>query len=253
MDPTDVGLALTGGLIAGTMNAVVGAGSLVSFPLLLATGLPPVTANATNTVGLLPGTVSAVAGYRAELVGRRPVLIRLGLVATVGGIVGATLLLALPAAAFENVVPLLLILSAVLTGIQPRVNRWLTKRGGARGTSALLVVGVGLTAIYGGYFGAAQGVILLALIGALYEPDIQRANALKNTLALVANGVAAILFIATGNVEWGFALAVAAGAVVGGVGGVRLARRLRPAVFRWFAIVVAVVSAVVIAVQTASG
>ncbi len=252
MDPADVGIALLAGLIAGVMNAIVGAGSLVSFPLLLTIGLPPVTANATNTVGLLPGTISAVAGYRRELSERRPELLRLGAVAAVGGIVGALLLVMLPATTFERVVPFLLVGAAVLTGLQPRVNRWLTRRGGHRGAWGLLVLGVGITAIYGGYFGAAQGVVLLALIGALYEPDIQQANALKNALALVANFVAAVLFIGGGIVDWKVALIVAAGSLAGGVLGVRLARRLPPTAFRAFAMTVAVVAAIVIAVRAAS-
>ncbi len=253
MDLSDVAVALTGGLIAGTMNSVVGAGSLVSFPLLLAIGIPPVTANASNTVGLLPGSLGAVGGYRQELLARRPVLYRLGAVAAVGGIIGASLLLVLPAESFERAVPLLLLLAAALTAVQPRVNAWLERRGGHRRAWWLLVLGVGLTGIYGGYFGAAQGVILLALIGALYEPDVQEANALKNALALVANFVAAVLFIATGHVDWAVALSVGGGSVIGGVLGVRVARRLPPAAFRWFAVVVAVVAAVVIAIKTVAG
>ncbi len=253
MNSLDLILALTAGLVAGTMNAVVGAGSLVSFPLLLAVGLPPVTANATNTVGLLPGTLGAVAGYRRELVGRGPVLLRLGAVAAVGAVVGASLLLVLPAESFERLVPVLLLLAAVLTALQTRVNGWLERRGAHQSAFGLLVLGVGLTAIYGGYFGAAQGVILLALIGALYEPDVQRANALKNAIALVVSVVASLLFIATGNVDWPVALVVAVGSLVGGLAGVRLARRLPPVAFRAFAIVVAVVAALVIAVRTATG
>ena len=252
MNPADLAVALTAGLVAGTMNAVVGAGSLVSFPLLLTLGLPPVTANATNTVGLLPGTAGAVTGYRRELVGRRDVLVKLGAAAAIGGVVGAALLLLLPAASFERLVPLLLLLAAGLTAVQPQVNSWLERRGGHHRAWGLLVVGVGLTAVYGGYFGAAQGVILLALIGALYEPDVQEANALKNALALVANAVAAILFMVTGNVDWAVAGVVALGSVVGGVLGVRLARRLPPAAFRAFAVAVAVVAAVVIAVRAAA-
>lgn len=252
MTLADLLLALVAGLVAGTMNAVVGAGSLVSFPLLLAVGLPPVTANATNTVGLLPGTIGAVAGYRRELVGRRAVLLRLGAIAAVGGLVGAALLLALPAETFERLVPLLLLLAAALTAVQPRVNAWLERRGAHQRAFGLLAVGVGLTAVYGGYFGAAQGVILLALIGALYEPDVQQANALKNAIALVTGVVSALLFVVTGHVDWPVAVVVALGSLVGGVVGVRLARRLPPVAFRAFAVVVAVVAAVVIAVRTVS-
>lgn len=253
MDPADLAVALAGGLVAGAMNAVVGAGSMVSFPLLLTTGLPAVTANATNTVGLLPGTLSAVGGYRRELAQRRWELVRLAPVAAVGGAVGALLLLRLPAESFERIVPLLLVLAALLTAIQPRVNAWLASHSGNRRAWGLLLVGVGLTAVYGGYFGAAQGVILLALIGALYEPDVQEANAIKNALALVANLVSGVLLAASGKVDWAIAAAVAVGSLAGGTAGVRLARRLPPVAFRWFAIVVAVVAAVVIAVRTASG
>lgn len=252
MDVADLALALTGGLVAGAMNAVVGAGSMVSFPLLLATGLPPVTANATNTVGLLPGTISAVGGYRQELASRRWELTRLGGLAAVGGAFGALLLLALPAASFEAIVPFLLLLAAVLTAAQPRINVWLARRSGQRRAWGLLMVGVALTAVYGGYFGAAQGVILLALIGALYEPDVQEANALKNALALIANLVSGVLLAVSGHVDWAIAAAVAAGALVGGTLGVRLARALPPPAFRWFAIVVAVVAAIVIGVDTAT-
>lgn len=253
MDPADLAVALVGGLVAGAMNAVVGAGSMVSFPLLLTTGLPPVTANATNTVGLLPGTISAVTGYRQELAARRWEMMRLAPVAAAGGVAGALLLLLLPATSFETVVPFLLLLAAVLTAVQPRLNRWLVTHAGQRRAWGLLVVGVGLTAVYGGYFGAAQGVILLALIGALYEPDVQEANALKNAIALVANLVSGILLAASGKVDWAIALVVAVGALVGGVSGVRLARRLPPEAFRWFAIVVAVVAAVAIGVDTFAG
>jgi uncharacterized protein len=253
MDPATLLVALAGGLVAGAMNAVVGAGSMVSFPLLLTTGLPPVTANATNTVGLLPGSLSAVAGYRRELAARRHELLRLGPVAALGGASGALLLLRLPAESFERIVPLLLLLAALLTAVQPRLNSWLTLHAGRHRAWGLLMVGVGVTAVYGGYFGAAQGVILLALIGALYEPDVQEANALKNALALIANLVSGILLALSGKVDWGVAAAVAVGALVGGVVGVRLARRLPPAAFRWFAIVVALVAAVVIGVRTATG
>jgi uncharacterized protein len=253
VNPADLAVALAGGMIAGTMNAVVGAGSLVSFPLLLAIGLPPVTANATNTVGLLPGTVGAVAGYRRELVGRRAVLVRLGAIAAVGGMVGAALLLLLPAETFERLVPVLLLLAAALTAVQPRVNSWLVHRGARHQAWGLLMVGVGLTAVYGGYFGAAQGVILLALIGSLYEADVQKANALKNALALVTNLVSGVLLALNGKVDWSVAFVVAIGSLVGGVVGVRLARRLPPVAFRVFAIVVAVVAATVIAVRTVTG
>ncbi len=252
----DLGLALAalgGGFAAGTMNAVVGAGSLVSFPALLAAGVPALTANVTNTVGLLPGSLAAVHGYRAELAGRRSTLVRLSTAAAIGGLTGGVLLLAFPSSTFEAVVPILLVLAGVLTAVQPQVSRRVAARTSvSRHGGPALFLAVGLTAVYGGYFGAAQGVILLAILGALLEPDVQRANAIKNLLALVANGVAALLFIFRADVDWAVAAYVAAGSIVGGTLGVRLARRLPAAAFRWFVVLVAGTAALVIVVREAT-
>jgi uncharacterized membrane protein YfcA len=242
--------AIAGGFAAGTMNAVVGAGSLVSFPALLAAGVPPLTANVTNTIGLLPGAVSAVHGYRDELRGRRASLLPLCVAGGIGGLLGGLLLLAFPSSTFEAVVPFLLVLAGVLTAIQPRVSRMVAARPSVSPHGGpFLLAAVGLTAVYGGYFGAAQGVILLALLGAFLESDVQRANAAKNLIALVVNVVSGILFALRADVDWAVAALVAIGAVVGGTLGVRLARRLPPAAFRWFVVVVAVTAAVAITVR----
>jgi hypothetical protein len=242
--------AIGGGFAAGTMNAVVGAGSLVSFPALLAVGVPALTANVSNTIGLLPGTVTAVHGYRAELVGRRDVLIRLLIAGGIGGLAGGLLLLAFPSSTFEAVVPVLLILAGVLTALQPQLSRWLVSRPHieTRG-SAILAGAVMATGVYGGYFGAAQGVILLALLLALLDSDVQRANAMKNVIALVINLVAGILFAVRADVNWAVAGLVAVGSIIGGTVGVRIARKLPPVAFRWFVLIVAATAATVIVIH----
>jgi uncharacterized membrane protein YfcA len=242
--------AVAGGFAAGTMNAVVGAGSLVSFPALLVAGVPALTANVSNTIGLLPGAVSAVYGYRDELTGRRSTLIRLCAAGGVGGLTGGLLLLAFPSSTFEAVVPVLLVLAGILTALQPQVSRRIAARSTVSPHGGPLLLGaVALTAVYGGYFGAAQGVILLALLGALLDSDVQRANAVKNLVALVVNVVAGVLFALRADVDWAVVGLIAVGSVAGGTLGVKVARRLPPVAFRWFVVLVAGTAAVVIVVR----
>lgn len=242
--------AIGGGFAAGTMNAVVGAGSLVSFPALLAAGVPALTANVSNTIGLLPGTVTAVHGYRAELAGRRDVLLRLLVAGGIGGLIGGLLLLAFPSSTFEAVVPVLLVLAGALTAFQPQLTRWLAARPQieTRG-GAILAGAVMATGVYGGYFGAAQGVILLALLLALLDSDVQRANAIKNAIALVVNLVAGVLFAVRADVNWAVVGLIAIGSIGGGTVGVRVARKLPPLAFRWFVLVVAATAAIVIVIH----
>jgi hypothetical protein len=226
---------LAAGVFAGGINTVVGSGTLVTFPVLLAIGYPPVVANVTNTVGLVPGSVSGAIGYREELSGQRPRVLRLGVASVLGGITGAILLLELPEDAFEAIVPVLIAIALVLVVAQPRLSRMVVERrtrarphGGP-----LLWTGIFGTGVYGGYFGAAQGIILLALMGiAIPDEDLQRLNALKNVLAALVNGVAAVLFIVLADVAWAPALLLAAGAVVGGQLGAKVGRRLSPALLR---------------------
>ena len=172
-------------MFAGGINAVVGSGTLITFPVLLAVGYGPVTANVSNTVGLFPGSISGAIGYRAELAGQRRRVQVLGVAALLGGITGAVLLLQLPPEAFEAIVPVLIAVALVLVVLQPRLSRALdARRERARPHGGpLLWIGVYLTGIYGGYFGAAQGVLLLAVEGIAIPEDLQRLNALKNVLA----------------------------------------------------------------------
>lgn len=235
------------GIGAGTINTVVGSGTLITFPVLLAIGIAPVTANVSNTVGLVPASVSGAIGYRRELRGQRGRLLRLGACSLVGGIVGAVLLLTLPPGAFKTIVPVLIGIALVLVVVQPWLSRRLAQTRPDSVTdrvTALLGVGVLIAGIYGGYFGAAQGVLLIGLMGLLLRDDLQRINATKNVLALIVNAVAAVVFIAVAHVDWAAAGLIAAGGVLGGQLGALVGRRLPPLVFR---AVIVVIGAIAIA------
>lgn len=261
MAPLDAAAILVAAVGAGALNAVVGAGTLITFPTLLALGFPPVIANVSNTVGLVPGSVAGAYAYRATLVGRGPLLLRLVVASSLGGILGGALLLVLPPGAFELVVPPLLLVSGVLAAVQPRVAAWVVRRRAtvaarvpaveeppagppvAFRTSPLLIAGVGATGIYGGYFGAAQGVILLALLGVFVGGAMNEVNGVKNVLAGVANLVSAVLFVAIADVDWRVAGLVAIGATIGGGLGGRYGRRLPSSVLRVLVVTVAFVAA----------
>jgi uncharacterized protein len=233
-------LVLASGVFAGAINTIVGSGTLVTFPVLLAVGYSPVVANVSNTLGLVPGSVSGAIGYRAELAGQRRRMLVLGSASLLGGIAGAVLLLSLPGSAFEAIVPVLIVIALVLVVAQPRLSRALAARreevrphGGPP-----LWAGVFGTGVYGGYFGAAQGVILLAITGIAIPEDLQRLNALKNVLAGMVNGVAAVIFVCFASVAWLPALLLAVGSGAGGQLGARIGRRLSPAVLRGVIVVV---------------
>ena len=279
------------GLAAGTINTVVGSGTLITFPTLLAFGYPPVLANVSNNVGLVPGVASGVYGYRSELGGQRRRLIRLGSASVCGGLLGAILLLTLPQSAFKDIVPALIGLAVVMVIIQPRLAEWVAKRqqaraaaatrdgvgtggdddagagadgpspGSAPGGPSLVAVAGGavavaggpsavavadrpaaaeaiggpvlwvlvfLAGIYGGYFGAAQGVLLIGMLGIALNDSLQRINAAKNVLAGLVNGLAAVVFILATHIDWGVAGLIAAGSIIGGQVGARIGKRLPP-------------------------
>ncbi|GIJ46386.1 UPF0721 transmembrane protein [Virgisporangium aliadipatigenens] len=257
---------LLAGVVAGGMNAVVGSGTLVTFPTLLAFGYPPVLANVSNNVGLVPGSASGAYGYREKLTGLGPVVLRLAVASTLGGLTGAILLLYLPAAAFKAIVPVLLGIALVMVVLQPRLSKRLAERAalqpaGAPGRAApqavpggaaarvrhvgpLLLLGVYGGGIYGGYFGAAQGVLLIGLLGTMYTTDLQEANAIKNVLAGVVNAVAAVVFVLVAEVAWLPAILIAVGSTAGGLLGARYGRRLPQNVLRALIVVVGVVAIV---------
>jgi uncharacterized protein len=234
MTPFEAIAIALAGVAAGTINTIVGSGSLITFPTLLAFGFPPLVANVSNTVGLVPGSASGVVGYRRELVGQRPRILRLGFAALLGSITGALLLHALPATTFARVVPFLILFATHLMAVQPRQAAYVARHRpqGAEHSLGLAVL-VFLTAIYGGYFGAAQGVIFIALLAVFVRDDLQRLNGLKNVLALLINGVAALIFIAVAPVDWRVVALLAAGCIVGGQLGALVGRRMSPFVLRW--------------------
>src|SRR5215208_2942722 len=239
-------LALLGaGTVAGAINAVVGSGTLVTFPTLLAFGYPPVLANVSNNVGLVPGSVSGAWAYRRELAGQRSRVMRLAGCSVAGGIIGAILLLELPESAFDAIVPVLILLAVTLVILQPWLSRLVAKREGApaHGSVAVLAA-VFFCGIYGGYFGAAQGVLLMAFLGILLDEHLQRLNAVKNVLAGLVNAVAAVVFILASEVAWGAAAMIAIGSTIGGQLGGTYGRRLSPTVLRGIIVVVGTTAAV---------
>jgi uncharacterized membrane protein YfcA len=232
---------LLAGMAAGTINVVVGSGTLVTFPTLLAFGVPPVTANVSNTIGLVPGVASGVVGYRRELRGQRARVVRLGSASLAGGVVGALLLLVLPSGAFRSIVPALILVGLVLVVLQPRISAWVDSRHeGARGELGPWWVwpAVFVTGVYGGYFGAAQGVILMGVLGIGIADTMQRLNGVKNVLAGLVNGVAGVIFLVVADVNWTAVALIAAGSVVGGQLGATVGRRLAPVVLRVVIVVV---------------
>jgi uncharacterized protein len=272
------------GIAAGMINVIVGSGTLITFPILLAFNYPPVLANVSNNVGLIPGSVSGAIGYRAELSGQRDRVLRLGSASLSGGLVGAILLLVLPASAFQEIVPALILVALVMVVAQPKLATWVAARkagalagagfgaapgppgtgpavpglasgpasglasglasGGGTATAVatrtatkpvaadvggpLLWVLVFCTGIYGGYFGAAQGVLLIGLLGVALEDSLQRINAVKNILAALVNGIAAVVFIMVSHVAWAPAALIALGSVIGGQAGAKVGRKLSP-------------------------
>ena len=237
---------LLAGVGAGTINTVVGSGTLITFPTLLAFGVPPVTANVSNTVGLVPGSVSGAIGYRAELAGQRGRLLRLGSASALGGTAGAMLLLVLPSEAFDTIVPVLIGLGVLLVVAGPAISRRVAARAERRGNAVAehgswwVWPAVAAAGVYGGYFGAAQGVLLMAVLGIGIADSLQRHNATKNVLAGLVNAVAALLFILVADVDWLVAALIAAGSIVGGQLGATVGRRLPPLVLRGVIVVVGV-------------
>jgi uncharacterized membrane protein YfcA len=231
----------------GAVNAIAGGGSLISFSALLAVGYSPVTANVTNTVGVLPGYVGGSIGYGPELSGQGRRVRRLAITGAVGALAGAVLLVSAPASVFEAAAPLLILLSCGLLAVQPRLTRWLADRGAGGDRSATLHAGQFAAALYGGYFAAGFGVLLLAVLGLLLPgEDLQRLNALKGVLSLIIGAVAAATYALVGPVAWSAAGVMAVGSYVGGHAGVSAARRLPAAALRWGIVILGTAVALVL-------
>ena len=214
--------------------------------MLLAFGYAPVVANVSNTVGLVPGSASGAVGYRRELRGQRQRAIPLAAASVIGGVSGAVLLLVLPASAFKAIVPVFIAIAVVLIIAQPRLTRAIEARrprASSRAGPAATVAVVG-SGVYGGYFGAAQGILLLAILGLAVDDDLQRVNALKVVLAGLVNLLAALVFILFAHVAWGAAALIAGGSALGGILGARQARRLSPGALRAVIVVVGILAIV---------
>ena len=234
------------GIAAGTINTVVGSGTLITFPTLLAFGYAPVTANVSNTIGLVPGSVSGAVGYRSELRGQRERVLAIGSAAICGGILGSILLLVLPASAFKAIVPFFIAVALLLIVFQKQINRLLgdRRRGHGEGVPAGAVAGAFACGIYGGYFGAAQGILMMSVLGLGIDDTLQRLNAVKVITTGLTNLVAGIVFVIAAHVAWDVAGLIAGGSIIGGVLGARYGRRLSPAALRALIVIVGVVAIV---------
>lgn len=227
------------GLWAGSINTVVGSGTLVTFPVLVALGYPPVTATTSNAIGLITGTITGAVGYRRELDGQGPRLLRYAVASFLGAIGGAVLLLSLPEDAFETVVPVLVGISVLLVAVQPLQARRLRRRENRdRSSSPVLFFLVFLIGVYGGYFTAAQGIMVVGVMGLLVADPLQRLNAFKNVLAAVVNVVAGVIYAFVAPVSWPVVAILAASSTVGGLLGASVGRRLSPTVLRSMIVVI---------------
>jgi uncharacterized protein len=248
--PAEAVAILAAGGAAGAVNAVVGSGSLITFPTLLAFGFAPVVANVSNNVGIVAGNITGAAGYRHELAGQRARLLRLGAFAMSGALAGAAALLLLPSSSFQVIVPVLILISCALVIVQPWLSRRISERRHRAGQdnegrfSPLLGAGIFGSAVYGGYFGAAQGVLVIGLLGTFLDEPMQRVNGGKNVLVGMVNGVAAIVYIIFAHVNWLVVPLIAVGSALGGLVGARYGRRLSPLGLRIFVVLIGVVSAV---------
>ena len=245
MDPLEALAIFVAGIAAGTINTIVGSGTLITFPVLIALGYQPLVANVSNNIGLVPGSMTGAYGYRRELSGQRERVIQLGAFSVAGAVIGATLLLVLPSSAFDAIVPVLIAIALILVVAQPRLNasslnrrhREGHRKGGVRGL-------VSACGVYGGYFGAAQGILLMGILGLAIEETLQRLNGLKNVLAGLNNLTAGLIFVFAASVNWGVAGLIAAGSIIGGVIGARYGRRLSPTALRVIIVIVGVTAIV---------
>ena len=250
MSPLDVLAIIAAGMAAGTINTIVGSGTLVTFPTLLFLGYPPLTANVSNNIGLVAGGVTGSWGYRRELAGQSGALRRLMPLSFAGSVVGAGLLLVLPDSAFRSIVPILILVALVLVLVGPRIQAAtaLSRAGGTvpRAHAWSMAVGVLVAGMYGGYFGAAQGVLLVGLLSALSSEPLQRLNGYKNVLSLIVNLVAAAMFVlfARSHIDWLVVLLIGIGSFLGGIVGARVGRRIPPTLLRALIVAIGVVAIV---------
>lgn len=238
MSVTDALLVILAGIGAGAVNAIVGSGTLITFPTLLLIGIPPVTANVSNSLGLIPGSLAGAIGYRREVRELRSLVVHFAPLSVLGSVIGAVLLLRLDPDVFRAVVPVLVMLGIVLVIVGPYLQKRVREKprdeNASTGPSNLARIGILLAAVYGGYFGAAQGIIVLGLLGALMANPVQQLNGLKNVLVMIVNAIAVVVFliVSPGQVDWKVAGLIAVGSAIGGTGGAAVGRHLPPNVLR---------------------
>jgi uncharacterized membrane protein YfcA len=244
-------MALVGGaaFAAGLVNAIAGGGSLITFPALVAVGLSPVVASLTNTVAMCPGYLGATLAQRRDLAGQRGRMIRVLPWAAVGGIGGAVLLLHTEDAAFDLAVPFLILFAAALLAVQDRLRRWLLARSAGGHSEAWAALPVAAAAVYGGYFGAGMGVMILAALAVVLADSLTRINALKQSVSLVVNVAAAGVFLGSGRVDWPVAGVMFACSLAGGALGGAIASKIPSGVLRWTVITLAVAVSIVYLVK----
>lgn len=239
MDVTHVVLIAAAALTAGAVNAIAGGGSLITFPVLLASGLPAVTASMTNTVAMCPGYLGATIAQRRDLEGQGRRALQLVPLSLVGSLAGAYILLHTTEKAFQTIVPFLLVFAAALLALQGKLRSFIAHHTGHSRSMAVAVLPVGLSAVYGAYFGAGMGVIILAILAVVIDDALVRTNALKQLMSLIINTCAAIVFLSQGHVDWLVALVIAIASLAGGLVGGKLASRFPEPLLRGVAIAVA--------------
>ncbi len=253
MSPFDYLLIILAAAAAGAVNALAGGGTLITFPMLTAVGLPAVAANVTNTVALSPGYLGATLAQWKDLKDQKRRLWLVVPASVIGGILGGILLLNTGERVFRALVPFLILGASGLLAVQDPVRAWLTRRAAQRGHAAVpeawVTLPVSLAAVYGGYFGAGVSVIVLAVLGLTLDDNLTRLNALKQAVSFSVNVAAAIFFVFSGQVVWAAALVMAFGALAGGAIGGRLAGRIKPATLRWIVVAIGLVVGVIYLVR----
>ncbi len=248
LTPIQYGFLAIAAVAAGLINALAGGGSLITFPTLMAVGIPPVMANVTNTVALCPGYLGATLAQKKDLHGQQKRIQLLLPSAVIGGIIGGILLLNSSDKVFERLIPFLILLAAALLAFQDTLRSWLQRRqGDKKGNIPEIwaVLPIALASIYGGYFGAGLGVIELAILGLFLKDNLTRLNALKQLLSLVVNVAASWFFLFSNQVDWSAAIVVAIGSLIGGLLGGKLARIISPSYLRWTVVILSIITATV--------
>jgi uncharacterized protein len=248
LTPLDFLLAAFAALVAGAVNALAGGGTLITFPMLVALGVPAVSANVTNTVALCPGYLGGTLAQKKDLQGQGKRLWFVLPAAIVGGVLGGFLLLQTGEKLFKDLIPYLILLASGLLAIQDPVRAWLARRMGqaqGSGLEKLSWLPVGLASVYGGYFGAGLSVIVLSALGITVNDSLTRLNAIKQAIAFAVNVAAAVFFVFSGQVVWSLAIVMAAGALIGGTLGGKLAGKIKPSTLRWTVVIIGVIISIV--------